>query len=99
MRAVLCREFAGPEKLVLADVPPPPLRDGTVRIRIHAAGVNFADTLLITGQYQDKPPLPFTPGMEVAGVVAEAGAGVPPPQRRDRVLAPVGRRGFPREGL
>ncbi len=97
MRAVLCKEFAGPEKLVLADVPPPPLRDGTVRIRIHAAGVNFADTLLITGQYQDKPPLPFTPGMEVAGVVAEAGAGVTQLKRGDRVLASVGRGGFAEE--
>ncbi len=97
MRAVLCKEFAGPEKLVLADVPLPPLRDGTVRIVIHAAGVNFADTLLITGQYQDKPPLPFTPGMEVAGVVAEAGAGVTQLKRGDRVLASVGRGGFAEE--
>jgi NADPH:quinone reductase len=97
MRAVLCQEFAGPEKLVLADVPPPPLRDGTVRIGIHAAGVNFADTLLITGQYQDKPPLPFVPGMEVAGVVAEIGAGVTHLKRGDRVLASVGRGGFAEE--
>ena len=97
MRAVLCKEFAGPEKLVIADVPSPPLRDGTVRIAIHAAGVNFADTLLITGQYQDKPPLPFIPGMEVAGVVAEAAADVSHLKRGDRVLASVGRGGFAEE--
>jgi NADPH2:quinone reductase len=97
MRAVLCKEFAGPEKLVIADIPPPPLRDGTVRITIHAAGVNFADTLIITGQYQDKPPLPFTPGMEVAGVVAEVGAGVTHLKRGDRVLASVGRGAFAEE--
>jgi NADPH:quinone reductase len=97
MRAVLCKEFAGPEKLVIADVPPPPLRDGTVRINIHAAGVNFADTLLVTGQYQDKPPLPFTPGMEVAGVVAEVASGVTHLRRGDRVLASVGRGAFAEE--
>src|SRR5260370_41835074 len=88
MRAVLCKEFAGPEKLVLADVPLPPLRDGTVRIVIHAAGVNFADTLLITGQYQDKPPLPYSPGMEVACDVAEAGASCSPLKSCARVPAP-----------
>jgi NADPH:quinone reductase len=97
MRAVLCKEFAGPEKLVVAELPSPPLTDGTVRIRVHAAGVNFADTLLIAGQYQDKPALPFTPGMEVAGVVAETAAGVAHVQRGDRVLAAVGRGGFAEE--
>lgn len=52
MRAVLCRELGGPEKLVVEDVPSPPMRDGAVRIAIHAAGLNFADLLLIAGQYQ-----------------------------------------------
>lgn len=53
MRAIVCSEWGGPEKLTVNDVPPPPLRDGAVRIRVHAAGVNFADLLLIAGQYQE----------------------------------------------
>ena len=97
MRAVLCKELGGPEKLVVEEVPAPPMRDGGVRIAIHAAGVNFADTLLITGQYQDKPPLPFTPGMEVSGVVTEIGAGVSHLKPGDRVLASVGRGGYAEE--
>jgi NADPH2:quinone reductase len=87
MRAVLCRELGGPEKLVIEEVPSPPLRDGAVRIAIHAAGLNFADLLLIAGQYQSKPPLPFTPGSEAAGVIAEVGAGVRHLKTGDRVMA------------
>lgn len=97
MRAVLCQELGGPEKLVVAEVPSPPLGDGAVRIEIHAAGVNFADTLLIAGQYQDRPPLPFIPGMEVGGVVREVGAGVGHLKPGDRVLASVGRGGYAEE--
>jgi len=97
MRAVLCKELGGPEKLVLEEVPLPPLRDGAVRIAIHAAGVNFADTLLIAGQYQDRPPLPFIPGMEVSGVVTEVAVGVTHVKPGDRVLASVGRGGYAEE--
>ena len=97
MRAALCKELGGPEKLVLEEVPSPPLRDGGVRIAIHAAGVNFADTLLIAGQYQDRPPLPFIPGMEVSGVVTEVASGVTHVKPGDRVLASVGRGGYAEE--
>jgi NADPH:quinone reductase len=97
MRAVLCKELGGPEKLVVEDVPSPALRDGAVRVEIHAAGVNFADTLLIAGTYQDRPPLPFTPGMEVGGVVRDVGAGVTHVKPGDRVLASVGRGGYAEE--
>jgi NADPH:quinone reductase len=97
MRAVLCKELGGPEKLVLAEVPAPPLAQGTVRIEIHAAGVTFADMLLIAGQYQDRPPLPFIPGMEVGGVVREVAAGVSHLKPGDRVLASVGRGGYAEE--
>jgi NADPH:quinone reductase len=76
MRAVLCKDWGGPEKLVVEDVPAPTMRPGAVRVAIHAAGINFADLLLVSGQYQEKPPLPFTPGSEAAGVVTEVGAGV-----------------------
>src|SRR5215471_13213925 len=87
MRAILCKEWGGPEKLVLEDLPSPPMRDGAVRIQIHAAGINFLDTLLIAGQYQVKPPLPFIPGAEAAGVVTEVGAGVTGVKPGDRVMA------------
>lgn len=97
MRAVLVKELGGPEKLVVEEVPSPPLRDDSVRIEIHAAGVNFADILLIAGQYQDRPPLPFIPGMEVGGVVREVGSRVTNLKPGDRVLASVGRGGFAEE--
>jgi NADPH:quinone reductase len=86
MRAVLCKEWGGPEKLVVEDVPAPEMRPGAVRVEIHAAGINFADLLLVSGQYQEKPPLPFTPGSEAAGVVTEVGAGVASVKAGDRVM-------------
>ncbi len=97
MRAIVCREWGGPEKLTLADVPAPALRDGAVRIKVHAAGVNFADLLLISGQYQEKPPFPFTPGAEAAGVISEAGAGVSGLKQGDRVMALTGLGAFAEE--
>lgn len=90
MRAVLCKEWGGPEKLVVENVPSPPIRDGAVRIAVHAAGINFADLLLVSGQYQEKPAFPFTPGMEVAGTVAEIGARVSNLKAGDRVMALTG---------
>jgi NADPH2:quinone reductase len=73
------------------------LRDGTVRIRVRAAGVNFLDTLLIAGQYQVKPPLPFTPGAEAAGVISEVGAGVDGFKPGDRVMAMTENGGYAEE--
>ena len=90
MRAVLCKEWGGPEKLVIEDVPSPAIREGAVRIAVQAAGINFADLLLISGQYQEKPAFPFTPGMEAAGTVAEVGAGVSGLKTGDRVMALTG---------
>jgi len=90
MRAVLCKEWGGPEKLVIEDVPSPAIREGAVRIAVKAVGINFADLLLIAGQYQEKPAFPFTPGMEAAGTVAEVGAGVRGLNPGDRVMALTG---------
>jgi NADPH2:quinone reductase len=90
MRAVLCKEWAGPEKLVVEDVASLPIKDGAVRIAVHAVGINFADLLLISGTYQEKPAFPFTPGMEVSGTVAEVGAGVSTLKVGDRVMALTG---------
>jgi NADPH:quinone reductase len=71
MRAMICRQWGGPEDLRLEEVEPAPLKAGQVRIRIKAAGVSFATTLVIAGKYQRKPPLPFAPGTEASGVVVE----------------------------
>ncbi len=73
MKAVLCKEYGPPESLVVEDVDPPAIHDDGVRIRVHAAGVNFPDVLMIKGEYQFKPPFPFSPGGEVAGEVTEVG--------------------------
>ncbi len=76
MRAVVCRELGGPEKLVLQDMESPPVGAGQVKLAVHAAAFNFLDTLIIRGQYQDRPELPFVPGAEAAGRVLEVGEGV-----------------------
>jgi NADPH:quinone reductase len=90
MRAVLCREWGGPEKLAVENVASAPVGEGMVRIAVQAAGINFADLLLISGQYQEKPAFPFTPGMEASGTVTEAGAGVSAFKPGDRVMALTG---------
>ena len=90
MRAVLCKEWGGPEKLVVENVSSPAIKDGAVRIAVQAAGINFADLLLISGQYQEKPAFPFTPGMECSGTVTEVGAGVSTLHVGDRVMALTG---------
>lgn len=97
MQAILCKEWGGPEKLVLEDIPAPPLREGAVKIAVHAAGINFLDTLIIAGQYQVKPPLPFIPGAEAAGIVTEIGAGVSGFKQGDRVVAMTENGGYAEE--
>lgn len=99
MRAVLCKEWGGPEKLTVEEIPAPPLREGAVRVAVHAAGVNFADLLLIAGQYQEKPAFPFIPGGEVAGVVSEVGPGVHELKAGDRVMALTGLGGYAEEAV
>jgi NADPH2:quinone reductase len=99
MRAVVCKEWGGPEKLTVEEVTAPALRDGAVRIDVHAAGVNFADLLLISGQYQEKPAFPFTPGAEAGGVVTEIGAGVKGLKPGDRVMALTGLGAFAEQAV
>ncbi|MFL6790984.1 MAG: NADPH:quinone oxidoreductase family protein [Bradyrhizobium sp.] len=70
-KAVVCRELGPPERLRLEKFTAAPLAPGQVRVAIHAAGINFPDILMAAGEYQLKPPLPFTPGMEAAGDVIE----------------------------
>ena len=94
MRAVMCRDWGGPEALVVEDLEDPRPGPGEVAIAVAAAGVNFADTLMIAGRYQEKPDLPFTPGLEAAGSVIAVGDGVSRVAPGDRVMAALDRGGF-----
>ena len=77
MKAVVCKAWGPPEALAIEDVPAPSSPGaGEVLVRVRACGVNFADALIVLGKYQEKPPLPFTPGLEVAGEVVAVGEGV-----------------------
>ena len=77
MRAIVVREFGGPEVLKLEEVPDPIPGRGQVLVRVHAAGVNPYDTYMRTGNYATRPPLPYTPGADAAGVVEAVGGDVP----------------------
>ena len=90
MKALLCVEHGPPEKLVFSDIPMPEPGPGQVRVRVAAAGVNFPDTLIIQNLYQSKPPLPFSPGGEAAGMVDAIGEGVTDLNIGDRVVAMTG---------
>lgn len=94
MRAVLCKEFGPPESLVVGEVADPEVGPGQALIRVSAAGVNYPDVLIIENKYQFKPPLPFTPGGEVAGTVERVGEGVTSVAVGQRVLASTGVGGF-----
>jgi NADPH2:quinone reductase len=97
MKAVLCKEYGPPSKLVLEDIPSEPTAGGQVKIRVRAAGVNFPDVLIIKGEYQFKPTPPFSPGAEVAGDVIEVGPGVTSFAPGDRVIGMCGWNGFREE--
>jgi NADPH2:quinone reductase len=94
MKAVQCVEWGPPERLVVAEVAVPEPQPGEVRVRVAAAGVNFPDALIVQKKYQVQPPLPFTPGTEVAGTVDKVGEGVRHVKAGDRVIAFVGIGGF-----
>jgi NADPH2:quinone reductase len=87
LKALLCKQFGPPESLVLEDLPSPSAGAGEVVISIKAASVNFPDVLIIQNKYQFKPPLPFSPGSELAGVVKEIGPGVTSVKPGDKVIA------------
>jgi NADPH2:quinone reductase len=87
MRAVLCHAWGPVEDLQLGEVPPPVPGDGEVLIAVRAAGINYADAIMIAGHYQTKPPLPFSPGLEAAGMVAACGNRVTRFRPGDRVMA------------
>ena len=87
MKAVLCKQFGPPESLVVEEVAEPVAGKGQVVVAVKAASVNFPDVLIIQNKYQVKPPLPFSPGSEMAGVVQSLGEGVTGVKLGDRVIA------------
>ena len=99
MKAVLCKEFGPIDQLVLEDVAPLHAGPGQVVISVKACGINFPDSLIVQGKYQTKPPLPFSPGLEVAGVIQEVGPGVANLDIGQRVIAFPGVGGLAEELL
>ncbi|XP_078384582.1 quinone oxidoreductase-like protein 2 homolog isoform X2 [Oculina patagonica] len=95
-RAALCKELGKP--LVVEQVPATEkLKASQVRIAVHSCGINFADILMCLGKYQEKPPLPFIPGSEIAGEVIETGEGVKQLSKGDRVFGLAALGGFAEE--
>jgi NADPH2:quinone reductase len=87
MKAVLCKQFGPPDSLVVEELASPRAGPGEVVVSMKAASVNFPDVLIIQNKYQFKPPLPFSPGSELAGVVKEVGTGVQGWRPGDKVMA------------
>src|SRR5690349_4447330 len=99
LRAVVCRDLGPPESLRLESFAPRPLAAGEVRVAIRAAGINFPDILMAAGEYQLKPELPFTPGMEASGDVAEVGSDVTGVAVGDRVIVKMRHGAFSDEAV
>jgi len=97
MKAVLCKAYGPPESLVVEEVLAPDPGPGEVVVSVKAASVNFPDVLIIQNKYQVKPPLPFSPGSELAGVVKAVGEGVTDVKAGDAVLAITGYGAFAEE--
>jgi NADPH2:quinone reductase len=86
MKAILCTRYGGPDDLAFSDLPDPSPGPGEVVVTVKAAALNFFDTLIIAGKYQVKPPFPFSPASEFAGIIESVGAGVTAFATGDRVL-------------
>ena len=97
MKAVLCKAFGPADRLVLEEIASPIAKKNEILLEVHAAGVNFPDTLIIEGKYQFKPPFPFSPGGEAAGVVKAVGEKVAHLKVGDRVMALTGWGSFAEE--
>jgi NADPH:quinone reductase len=99
VKAVLVKEYGQPEQIGIADVPGKHAGRGEVVVAVKACGVNFLDALMVRGNYQTKPPLPMTPGAEIAGIVKEVGAGVAGLPLGTRVFAVLGHGGYAQEAV
>ena len=89
MRAIVAEKLGSPEGLLITEIPVPVPEPGEIAVDLKAAGVNFADLLVVEGKYQVRPPLPFIPGKEAAGVVTALGDGVREISVGDRVMVQV----------
>src|SRR5438552_14563241 len=89
MRAIVVDRWMDPRELAPRDMPDPAVGPGMLGVDVRAAGCNFFDILMVRGQYQVKPPFPFVPGAELAGVVHEVCPGADGFRVGDRVLASV----------
>lgn len=94
MKAIRAHEWCGPRDLVIDEIEQPQPADGQILVKVNVAGLNFPDILIITGKYQFKPALPFSPGFEVAGTVEKIGPGVTKVTEGQRVIAQVPVGGF-----
>ncbi len=90
MRAIVVEHWTEPKDLCVAEVPDPEVGPGQVGVEVRSAGCNFFDLLMVRGEYQVKPPFPFTPGAELAGVVSDVGEGVEGVAVGDRVYGGLG---------
>ncbi len=99
MRAVICRAWGAVEALTVGEVEPPTPGPDEVLIDVKATGVNYADSIMVAGHYQTKPPFPFSPGLETAGVVAQCGDEVTRCKPGDRVMAILAYGGFAEQAI
>lgn len=90
MKAALCKSLDGPEAVTVEEIADPVAAEGEAVVRVHAAALNFFDTLITRGKYQTRPTLPFSPSGEIAGVVESLGPGVTEVEVGDRVAAALG---------
>jgi NADPH:quinone reductase len=90
VRALICRQWGDVDQLTVGDMPVPEPGPDEVLIRVKATAVNYADAIMVAGRYQTKPPLPFSPGLETAGIVTACGARVTGFEPGDRVMAILG---------
>jgi NADPH:quinone reductase len=97
VKAILCKAYGPPDSLVFEEVPSPVAGQGEVVVSVKTASVNFPDVLIIQNKYQMKPPLPFSPGSELAGVVKSVGDGVTRWKPGDPVMAITGYGAFAEE--
>jgi NADPH:quinone reductase len=98
-RGVVCTELGPPERLKLQRLPRARLGPGSVRVKLRAAGINFPDLLMIQGKYQHRPELPFVPGMEAAGLVAETAPDVHAPVTGQEVMVSMRTGGYAEEAV
>ena len=94
MKALLCKEFGPAKNLKVEEMNEPILNDDEVNIKVHSAGINFPDILIVEGKYQFKPDFPFAPGAEAAGEIISVGKNVTNLKVGQRVIAMTGHGAF-----